>query len=116
MDSTKNPRPDLDLPATVRDTDLPGPTPPLAALPEPHPPGYELVRELGRGGMGVVYLARERDLNRPVALKMILGGDHAGPQDLARFRGEAEAVARLQHPNIVRIYAVGQWAGRPYLA
>jgi tetratricopeptide (TPR) repeat protein len=112
----KNPPPELALPATVKDTDPSGPAPPPPARSHPHPPGYEVLRELGRGGMGVVYLARERDLNRPVALKMILSGDHAGPQDLARFRGEAEAVARLQHPNIVQIYAVGQWAGRPYLA
>jgi serine/threonine protein kinase len=78
--------------------------------------GYDLLGELGRGGMGVVYRARQRALNRMVALKMVLSGVHAGAEDLARFRAEAEVVARLQHPNIVQIYEIGEEAGRPYLA
>src|SRR5439155_7880190 len=59
--------------------------------------GYELLGELGRGGMGVVYKARQVRLRRVVALKMILHADHAGPQERARFQAEAESVARLQH-------------------
>src|SRR5260370_2733974 len=73
---------------------------------------------MGRGGMGIVYGARKTGVNRPAAVKMILAGDYAGPEELARFRTEAEAVGRLQHPNIVAIYEVGevsQQNGRPYL-
>jgi WD40 repeat protein len=79
-------------------------------------PGYDIVRELGRGGMGVVYLARQTKLNRPVALKMILAGSHAGAADLARFQTEAEAIARLQHPNIVQVYEVGEHEGKPFFS
>ncbi len=79
-------------------------------------PGYEILGELGRGGMGVVYQARHVHLNRLVALKMILAGVHVGPRDLQRFRSEAAAVAGLKHPSIVQVYEVGEQDGRPYFA
>jgi eukaryotic-like serine/threonine-protein kinase len=77
--------------------------------------GYEIIGELGRGGMGVVYKARHVRLNRPCALKMILAGAHAGPDDLTRFVTEAEAIARLQHPSIVGIHHIGDADGLPFL-
>ncbi len=79
-------------------------------------PGYEILGELGRGGMGVVYQARQVRLNRLVALKMILAGGHAGEAELARFRLEAEAVAQLQHPNIVQVFDVGEAQGHAYIS
>jgi serine/threonine protein kinase/Tfp pilus assembly protein PilF len=82
----------------------------------PKVPGYEVIAELGRGGMGIVYQARHCSLKRQVALKMILGGLHANATARMRFRTEAEAVARLQHANIVQIYEVGEFNGRPFLS
>src|SRR5262249_22083689 len=91
------------------------------ALEKPTPPvpsvaGYEVLSELGGGGVGVYYKARQTNLNRLVALKMILSGAHASPQELARFKAEAEAVARLQHPNIVQVFELGEQGGRPYFS
>ena len=79
-------------------------------------PGYEILREIGRGGMGVVYHALQTKLHRHVALKMILAGVHAGPIHLTRFQIEAETLAGLQHPNIVQLYEVGEHDRCPYLA
>jgi tetratricopeptide (TPR) repeat protein/predicted Ser/Thr protein kinase len=79
-------------------------------------PGYEILCELGRGGMGVVYQARQRDLNRLVALKMVLAGEHADSQQLERFLTEAQAIARLQHPNIVQVYEIGEHEGLPFFS
>jgi predicted Ser/Thr protein kinase len=78
--------------------------------------GYEVEGELGRGGMGVVYKAKQVGLKRTAAIKMILSGPLAGVEQRARFRAEAQAVARLQHPHIVQIYEIGEHEGKPYFS
>jgi serine/threonine protein kinase len=92
------------------------PAPPAAPVEFPVVNGYEILEELGRGGMGVVYKARQVSANRPVALKLIRDDALAGPQDRARFRIESLAASRMRHPNIVQIYEAGEDKGRPYLA
>src|SRR5262245_30595122 len=90
--------------------------PPRASPSEPPAvAGYEVLEQLGRGGMGVVWKARHLKLNRLVALKMIRGDSH-DPAELHRFRAEAEAQARLHHPNIVQVFDVGEVRGQPYFA
>jgi hypothetical protein len=89
------------------------PAPPATGLPQV--PGYEVEAVLGHGGMGIVYKARHLALKRTVALKMLAAG-HPHPAERARFRAEAEAVARLQHPNIVQIHEVGEADGLPFIA
>ena len=92
--------------------------PPAESPPEepglPQIPGYEVEAVLGHGGMGVVYRARQRALDRPVAVKMLLAGPFAGRQALERFRRETAALACLRHPNIVQVYDAGDVEGRPY--
>jgi eukaryotic-like serine/threonine-protein kinase len=82
----------------------------------PEVDGYEILTELGHGGMGVVYKARQQSLSRFVALKMIRAGSLAKPEDLARFRIEAEAVAKQRHPNIIQIFDIGEVGGLPFVA
>jgi serine/threonine protein kinase/WD40 repeat protein len=90
------------------------PEPAFAELPEL--PGYQIIERIGMGGMGVVYKARQVNLRRLVAIKMLHAAAPATPEVVARFRVEAEAMARLAHPNIVQIYEVGDCQGRPYFA
>lgn len=87
-----------------------------AAAGFPQLPGYEILEELGRGGMGVVYRAWQRSLQRTVALKMILGGAFAGKQEIDRFRSEAMAIARLHHPHLLSIYEIGANENLPFYA
>ena len=87
-----------------------------AAAYPPEVDGYDILGRLGRGGMGVVYRARQHGLDRLVALKMLRGGGHADAESLARFRIEVRSVARLDHPNVVRVFDVGESRGLPYVA
>ncbi len=80
------------------------------------PPGFAIEREIGVGGMGVVYLARQMGLNRPVALKLVKASDKVDVKALIRFLAEAEVVASIRHPNVVEVYSYGDHAGKPYMA
>src|SRR6266545_3030462 len=96
--------------------DTQGQTDPSPPSGVPRLESYEILCLLGRGGMGAVYKARQVHLDRVVALKMIRADLGAGEEERARFHTEAEAVARLQHPNIVQVYEVGHLNGVPYIA
>jgi serine/threonine protein kinase len=106
--------------ATLDSATWPATAPVRGAVPAgsgwPKVPGFEVLGELGRGGMGVVYQARQCGLNRLVALKMMRSGAGASAEELARFRAEAEALARLHHPNIVQVHHIGEAGGHPYIA
>jgi WD40 repeat protein/tRNA A-37 threonylcarbamoyl transferase component Bud32 len=100
-----------ELLTTTRSSAGPSPTPAAPTV-----PGYELLEPLGEGGMGIVWKGRQTKLNRLVALKMVLGGQHAGSRELIRFLAEAEAVAAIRHPHVVQVFDYGEAGGRPFLA
>jgi WD40 repeat protein/tRNA A-37 threonylcarbamoyl transferase component Bud32 len=102
-----------DLPTSTLPSDASSPSPAAVA---PTVPDYELLELLGEGGMGIVWKARQTNLNRLVAVKMVLGEERVGSKGLIRFLAEAEAVAAVKHPHVVQVYDYGEAGGRPFLA
>ncbi len=103
-------------PDVLTGTFVQGATANLSSQTVPSVPGFVIESELGRGGMGVVYRATQEGLNRTVALKMVLSGAYAGKQEIARFLGEAEAVAAVRHSQVIQVYGFGEAEGRPFFA
>src|SRR5262245_56355447 len=102
----------------VFDKNQPTPWPPVGVAPGPWkttPENFEILEEIARGSMGVVYKAWQKNLQRVVALKIILGRALSTPDQLARFRNEGMAISRLMHPNIVQIFKTREWEGSPFL-
>jgi hypothetical protein len=116
-DRQADPAPTLPVPPAPPDGAATGPLGPPAVLAAVVlVPGSEVIDVLGRGGMGFVWKARQLAADRVVALKMVLAGPAAGAAELARFKVEAEAAARLQHPHIVQVFEVGEHDGRPFFS
>jgi predicted Ser/Thr protein kinase len=105
---------DMTVSSSSDESTCDGPVPLPSALPQL--PGYEVLQELGRGGMGVVYRARQTSLGRIVALKVLIGGRYATASSQARFKAEVEAIARLQHPNLIQVFEVGEHEGHAYFS
>ena len=116
--SPEAPAPQPTLPIQDKDATLVGRVEPLKHVNVllPQTSGYVVEKELGRGGMGVVYRAKQSSLNRSVALKLLLSSDYAGHAELLRFKAEADAVSRLQHPNVVAIYEIGESLGKSFFS
>jgi WD40 repeat protein/serine/threonine protein kinase len=110
----KSGSPNVTLPGETLTPLIAGPQPAAGGVPEV--PGYQILARVGSGTFGVVYKARHLRLKRVVALKMMREGMQDHPDEVARFRAEAEMVARLQHPNIVQIHEIGDYRGLPFLA
>ncbi|MFO0880133.1 MAG: protein kinase [Gemmataceae bacterium] len=108
--------PTVSVPPAPEVTTPPVPAEGMTAGASVAPPGYEILGELGRGGMGVVYRARQVALDRPCALKMILAGGHAGEDERGRFLAEAEAIAKVRHPGIVQVFDFGTHEGLPFFS
>jgi serine/threonine-protein kinase len=116
VDAASSSDPDTQHSSQAATGDHPNAPSKSALRPVPHIEGYEILEELGRGGMGVVYRARQLGLRRIVALKTVLCGPYMSDDLRNRFLNEARAVASLQHPNIVQVFDMGEADGQPFYA